>query len=166
MDFARKYLTKGNVSFIIKRVVLGEEIMITTDELLKETGISYPTLTRLKDLGVIPKPSKQGLGNKRGVIGVFPDEVVSIINWVKQEQKYGLSLVEIAEKYRQRRVISEEDRVLPPNPDRDKWTIDLFAKYEQKYSDDDLIYSTISEIRKEEDGTILIRLRRESIPRR
>ena len=42
--------------------------------------------------------------------------------------------------------------------------MDIFVKYGEKYADDELIYSTISEIGKKDDGTILIELKRESVP--
>lgn len=70
--------------------------MKTTNEILEETGITYPMLNRLKELGIIRKPTRKGLGRRRGVIGVFDDEVVNVINWVKLHQQRGLTLAEIA----------------------------------------------------------------------
>ena len=164
-DFARKWLTRGYYSFIIKRDDVGEGIMISTDDLLKETGISYPTLTRLKDLGIVPKPSKQGLGNKRGVIGVFPDEVISIINWVKQEQSYGLSLVQIAEKWRQREITEEEVLTTVPNPNKIKWATDLFAELAEKYPNDDFVPGEVIEISDQANGSIVAKVKLVRVPR-
>lgn len=121
--------------------------MITTEKLLKETGISYPTLTRLKELGIIPKPGKQGLGNRRGVIGVFPDEVLSIIKRVKEEQESGLSLTQIAEKWQQ----EESNKV--------RWATDIFAELARMYPDFDIVHGEISEIKEESDDSVMIEVK-------
>jgi len=84
--------------------------MKTTEEVLEETGISYVMLTRLKDFGVIPRPQLQGKGEGggRGVVGVFPNEVVEVIKQIKEmQEKEGLSLSRIAEKWREGEVLEE-----------------------------------------------------------
>lgn len=132
--------------------------MKTTDELLKETGISYTMLMRLKDLGVVPKPTLQGRGegHGRGIIGVFPDEVIGIVEWVKNEQKAGLSLTQIAEKWRGREVIEEEITTDAPNPNETKWAIDLFAEFLEKHPG-----CTIGKITgvPQPDGSVLVKAR-------
>ena len=70
--------------------------MKTTNEVLAETGLTYPMLNKLKELGILPKPKIMGMGRRRGVIGEFDDNVVDIINWVKLHQMRGLTLSEIA----------------------------------------------------------------------
>ncbi len=96
--------------------------MKTTNEVLAETGLTYPMLNRLKDLGIVPKPKLKGLGRRKGVIGLFEDDVIDIINWVKLQQKLGFTLVQIAEKYKQKqaslRVVKPKRKVvIPINPD-------------------------------------------------
>jgi len=98
--------------------------MKTTEEVLGSTGISYLMLTRLKELGVIPKPTLQGrgAGGGRGVVGHFDDDVIDTINRVKLQQKLGLSLVQIAEKLREERASLQDVEphkkvVIPVNPD-------------------------------------------------
>lgn len=142
--------------------------MKSTAEVLKETDISYAMLMRLKDLGVVPKPTLRGRGQGggRGVVGVFPDEVMDIINWAKEKQESGLSLTQIADRWRQRTIAEERFVVPAPNRDIVKWAIDIFAKYGERYADDELIYSTLSEVEKKDDGTISIELKRESVPRK
>jgi DNA-binding transcriptional MerR regulator len=93
--------------------------MKTTDEVLKETGLTYPMLNRLKDLGIVQKPKRKGLGRRKGVIGVFEDDVVDIINRVKLQQKAGLSLAQIAEELRREqaslKTVEPQNKVVIPN---------------------------------------------------
>lgn len=66
--------------------------MKSTHEVLKETGLSYPVLNHLKDLRIIPKPTLKGQGRRRGVVGMFEDDVIDIINWVKDQRGKGFTL--------------------------------------------------------------------------
>lgn len=72
--------------------------MKTTNEVLAETGLTYPMLNRLKDLGIIPRPKLRGQGRRRGVVGVYEDDIIDIITGVKRQQESGLSLTQIARK--------------------------------------------------------------------
>ena len=72
--------------------------MKTTNEVLTETGLTYPMLNRLKDLGIIPKPKLRGQGRRKGVVGVYEDDIIDIIKNVKHQQESGLSLTQIARK--------------------------------------------------------------------
>jgi hypothetical protein len=95
--------------------------MKTTNEVLAETGLTYPMLNRLKDLGIIPRPRLKGRGRRKGVVGVFDDDIINIINEVKSEQKSGLSLTQIASSRRGMPIsrLSEKrevTRVTPRNP--------------------------------------------------
>ena len=92
--------------------------MKTTNEVLAETNLTYPMLNRLKDLGIVPKPRLKGLGRHKGVIGEFEDDVIDIINWVKLQQRLGLSLIQIAEKRREElsslRTVKPQTKVMIP----------------------------------------------------
>ncbi len=77
--------------------------MKSTNEVLAETGLTYPMLNRLKDLCIIPKPKLKGQGRRKGVVGLFDDNVIDIIKQVKLQQQMGLTLTQIAEKMRQKR---------------------------------------------------------------
>ncbi|MGD9143120.1 MAG: hypothetical protein PVG61_04665 [Dehalococcoidia bacterium] len=95
--------------------------MKTTNEILAETGLTYPMLNRLKDLGIIPRPRLKGRGRRKGVVGVFDDDIIGIISEVKSQQKSGLSLTQIAASRRgvpaptpfEKREVT---RVTPQNP--------------------------------------------------
>ena len=133
--------------------------MITSDELLKQTGITEGMFYRLKDLGVIPKAMLQGRGEGggRGIIGLYPDETVGTIEWVKIKHKEGFSLIAIAEMWRNREVIEEEATTDAPNPDKIRWAVDLFAELDEKhpgYSMGNIISS-----RSQPDGSVIVRVR-------
>ena len=133
--------------------------MKTTGEVLKETGISYTTLMRLRDLGVIPRPQTQGRGEGggRGVVSSYLDEVIDIINWAKEEQKAGLSLSRIAEKWRQREVIEEEITTSAPNPDETKWAIDLFTELLVRHPGHGI--GNIVSRKPQSDGSVLVEIK-------
>lgn len=110
--------------------------MKTINEVLSETGLSYPQLNQLKGLGVIPKAVRKGQGNRKGVIGVYDDEVIEIIRWVKKQRKKGFSLLEIAEKWREFKAteqVTGELVVAQRNPDTIHWAVDLFAELAEEY---------------------------------
>jgi len=97
--------------------------MKSTNEVLAETGLTYPMLNRLKDLRIIPRPILKGQGRRKGVVGLFDDNVVDIIKQVKSQQQKGLTLTQIAEKMRQERgslrnVEPYGKIVIPGNPGR------------------------------------------------
>jgi DNA-binding transcriptional MerR regulator len=71
--------------------------MKTVNEVLQATGITYPMLNRLKEFGIVPKPSRKGMGNRKGVVGIYEDEVIEVIKSVRAEQAKGYSLAQIAE---------------------------------------------------------------------
>lgn len=75
--------------------------MKTTNEVLAKTGLTYPMLNRLKDLGIVPKPKLKGLGRRKGVVGEFEDDVIEIISRVKLLQKRRFTLSEIAEQFKE-----------------------------------------------------------------
>lgn len=79
---------------------------LTAAEIERRTGISHDTFIRLKHMGVVPYPEIKGRGKSKGVIGLYPPEVESIVKWVIREQNKGrLSLVEAALKYREEKQI-------------------------------------------------------------
>lgn len=110
--------------------------MKTVHEVLAETGLTYPMLNQLKGLGIIPKPVRKGLGNRKGVIGVYDDEVIEIIRWVKRQRAKGLSLFEIAEKWRELLATEQatgELVVTKRNPDIIHLAVDLFTELDEEY---------------------------------
>jgi len=110
--------------------------MKTVNEVLAETGLSYPRLCQLRNLGIVPKPTLKGLGNRKGVIGVYDDQVIEIIRWVKKQRKKKLTLFEIAEKWRRLKAteqVTGELVVAQRNPDITHWAVDLFAELAEEY---------------------------------
>lgn len=141
--------------------------MKTTNQVLTETGLTYPMLNRLKDLGIVPKPKRMGLGRRKGVIGVFKDDVVEIINWVKEQQSWGLSLAQIAEKLRRAKV-EEGELVAPkPNPNLVSWGTKLFMELYARYPDDEFVSAEIEEpLEEKPDGTVVAKFKLRRVPKK
>ena len=76
--------------------------MITLQDVIKETGISYYTVVKYTGLGLLPKPQRVWRGRK-GSESQYPDEVVNTIRHIKEDQKSGLTLRQIAENQRVKR---------------------------------------------------------------
>lgn len=133
--------------------------MITSEELLKQTGITESMFLRLKDLGIVSKAMLQGKGEGggRGVVGLYPDETVSIIEWVKTKHNEGLSLNKIAEAWRQREVIEEEITTSAPNPDETKWAIDLFTELLVRHPGHGI--GNIVSRKPQSDGSVLVEIK-------
>lgn len=77
--------------------------MITSKELLERTGISRATLNNYISLGILARPrvlpsSKADTEAPR--IGFFPEQAVTIIEDVQRLKKQGLTMSEIAQKFR------------------------------------------------------------------
>ena len=141
--------------------------MKTTMEVIKESGISYPMLNRLKDLGIVPKPKLRGLGRHKGVIGEFEDNIIDLIKWVRKQQGHNISLMQIAEQLRKAKI--EEGEVVGPKHDSNlvKWATQRFMELHARYPDDDFVPGEIEEPFEERpDGTVVAKFRIRRIPRR
>jgi DNA-binding transcriptional MerR regulator len=73
--------------------------MKTLSDVLRESGLSYRTLVKYLQMGLLPKPQRVWRG-RRGSESLYPDDVIEIISWVKLQQELGFSLAEIAEQCR------------------------------------------------------------------
>lgn len=134
--------------------------MKTINEILAETGITYPMLNRLKDLGIVPKAKRQGLGNRKGVIGIYEDDVIDTIKWVREQQSWGIPLAKIAEKLQQAKVEEGEVIAPKPNPSLVNWAARRFIELHARYPDDDFIAAEIDEPFEESpDGTVVAKFR-------
>ena len=141
--------------------------MKTTNEVLAETGLTYPMLNRLKDLGIVPKPKLKGLGRHKGVIGEFEDDVIDIIKWVRKQQKHNISLAQIAEQLRKAKI--EEGEVVGPKLDSNlvKWATQRFMELHSRYPDDEFVPGEIEEPFEEKpDGTVVAKFRIRRVPRK
>ena len=116
--------------------------MKTTSEILKQTKLSYPKLEHLKLLGIVPRPKVVGMGRGKGIVGYYGDEVVDIINRVKRLQRQKVTLLKIAERFREERAslrAQVSGELVAPSPSRNSgnvnWAIDQFAELAEKYPD-------------------------------
>ena len=83
---------------------------------MKETGISYYTVVKYTGLGLLPKPQRVWRGRK-GSESWYPDEVINTIRHIKEEQKSGLTLRQIAENRRVERATDIFADVMATYPD-------------------------------------------------
>lgn len=77
--------------------------MLTSKQLLETTGISRATLNNYIVLGILPKPivKRPTTPHARARrLGYFPDDVVERVNTVRQLKADGLSMEEIAARFR------------------------------------------------------------------
>lgn len=73
--------------------------MLTSKEILEQTGISRATLNNYISAGLLPRPEVRTLQSVQGEarrIGYFPAEVVERIRKVQQMKERGMSMAEIA----------------------------------------------------------------------
>jgi len=124
--------------------------MKTLKDALQETGISYYTLVKYKGLGLIPKSQRVWRGRK-GSESWYPDDVIVTIHRIRDEQKSGLTLRQITEKWQSEKV---------------KWAVDVFATLAGTYPDYDIVHGEISEIKNESDDTVVVELKLRKVKRR
>jgi hypothetical protein len=141
--------------------------MKTTNEILAETGLTYPMLNRLKDLGIVPKPKLKGLGRHKGVIGEYEDNVIDVINWVNKQRKHGQSLTQIAGHLRQAKTV--EGEIEGPKSDASlvSWAARRFIELHARYPNDEFVPGEIDERFEERlDGTVIAKFRLTRVPRK
>jgi len=95
--------------------------MKTLSEVLRDSGLSYQTLVKYTQMGLVPKPERVWGGRGKGSQSFFPDDVIERIERVRSKQESGLTLAEIAENVRPERKTKESTvaggkAVVPENP--------------------------------------------------
>ncbi len=91
--------------------------LITSKDILDETGISRATLNNYIKLGILPRPIISSPGpEQHGVkqIGYFPREALDSIEQVKELKRQGYSMSEIAEKFQSNTIPSIPDKPAQP----------------------------------------------------
>jgi len=117
-------------------------------------------------MGVIPAPRlmhRRGKGHK-GVCGVYPDDVVLIINWVKEKQDEGYSLPEVGHIYREQSKREQGEMVTHR---RSSWAASMFKELEERLERNGRksILSEVEIIEERADGTIVGKFEATTIPR-
>lgn len=121
--------------------------MKTLKDVLQETGLSYPTLVKYTGMGLIPRPDRVWRGRK-GSESWYPDDVIDAMNHIKEEQKAGLTLRQIAENRRVERAT------------------DVFADIMTKYSDYHFVSGEITKSDERPDGSIVVKVEVVGVKRR
>ena len=116
-------------------------------DVLQEAGVSYPTLVKYTSLGLIPKPQRVWRGRK-GSESWYPDDVIEIINRIKEEKDAGLTLRQIAENRKVERAT------------------DVFATIMINYPDYHFVSGDITKTDKNPDGSIVVKVNLVGVKRR
>ena len=90
--------------------------MKSQEDVLQESGISYYTLFKYTSLGLVPHSQRVWRGRK-GSESWYPDDTVNTIKRIKEEQKSGLTLREIAENWKIERALKAFTAVMNDFPD-------------------------------------------------
>ena len=75
--------------------------MLTLKQVIEETGISRPTLTKYRGLGLVPKPKIVYHGYKQGKESLYPDDTTYRIGEVQRLRDEGYSLSQIRDELSQ-----------------------------------------------------------------
>lgn len=140
--------------------------MVTANEIIKATGVSYAMFTRLKQLGIVPRPQVRGLGKNKGLLYSYPDEVKDIVTWVLKEHRCGSTLLEIADRWRRGEVVEEELVTAKANPDQLHWATDLYAEALGRHPGEYDIYGNIESTQEQDDGSLVVTVKLRKIPRK
>jgi len=116
-------------------------------DVLQETGISYYTLVKYTGLGLVPKSERVWRGRK-GSESWYLDDVVDIINRIKEEKDSGLTLRQIAENQKVERAT------------------DVFADIMTNYPDYHFTSGEITKTDENPDGSIVVNVKIVGVKRR
>ncbi len=80
--------------------------MISSKQLLEQTGISRATLNNYVQLGILPRPETAGIDQQDPrpgrAMSFFPQDSIERVNLVQELKTYGQSIPEIANLLNQR----------------------------------------------------------------
>jgi len=136
---------------------------VQLSEVLRDGEISYRTLVKYTEMGLLSKPQRVWRGRK-GSESLYPDDTIDLLKRIRDEQESGRSLLEIAEELREERpsrrsVEPRKEILIPdnPNPLRSylKARLALHEQMEQEnpgYEVDEVEVETI-----EQDGKKLLK---------
>lgn len=121
--------------------------MKTISDIVNEAGITYHTLVKYTGLGLLPKPQRVWRGRK-GSESLYPDNVIELIDRIKEERDSGLTLRQIAENSRIERAT------------------DAFTDVIKKYPDYHFTHGEIVDEKKESEGSIEVTVKMVGLKRR
>lgn len=70
--------------------------MNTLSDVLRESGLSYRTLVKYTEIGLLPKPQRVWRGRK-GSESIYPDDIIDRIKTIQELKAQGKSLAQIKE---------------------------------------------------------------------
>ncbi|MFC2005983.1 MerR family transcriptional regulator [Chloroflexota bacterium] len=108
--------------------------MKTLSEVLRDSGLSYQTIVKFIQMGLISKPQRVWGGRGKGSESLFSDDVIKSISRVKHLQKRRFTLSEIAEQFKKERGDIEvlkptEDYLIPIKAEEVKSYITAYTEF-------------------------------------
>jgi DNA-binding transcriptional MerR regulator len=64
----------------------------TLEEVLTETRINRSTFQKYKTLGLLPRPTRMEMLRGRGSVAYYPDNIIRLIEWIREWQAEGETL--------------------------------------------------------------------------
>ena len=140
--------------------------MKTSDQLTSLTGITQFQLYRLREMVVVPKPRIVNRGGKghQGTVGIYDDDVVLVLMWVKEQLNKGYSLPEIARMWREQKREEEGELIARK---KSSWGISLFKELETRLEREGrkAILSEVELVEEKPDGTIIGKFKAVTMPK-
>ena len=134
--------------------------MKTLSDVLRETGISYRTLVKYRQMGLVPKPQIIRRG-RMGTESLYPDDVIPIIRRIETLKGMNHTLAEI----REMREEKGELVAAKPNPDYLTWAVKLGEEVERKYPGHTVARIEFMEGETQPDGSVIAHYRAKIVPR-
>ena len=141
-----------------------QEMELLSD-ILRETGLSHPTVFKYVQLGIVPRPTRVWRGRK-GSESWFPDGTIKIIDRVREQKSQGYTLNQIAERGREPMVKPESFRTWGYMTDASQARSNVFLELFMKYPEDEFVSSNVKEISGKDGNSIVVQVELTKMRRR
>lgn len=135
--------------------------MKTLADILKQTGISYGTLMRYRDMGFVLRPQIIRHGRK-GTESLYPDDVIDTINRIETLKLSGHTLAEIRDEQEVTGVLV----AAKPNPNYLTWGLYLAKRLAERFPGYTVTPAEFDDGEAQTDGSMIVHFKAKIIPRR
>ena len=84
----------------------------TLNEIIEQTGIKLPTFQKYKTMGLLPRPTRIEMLKGHGSIAYYPENIIRLIQWIREWQAEGETLKQIREKLSQMQDVTPKEEIL------------------------------------------------------